>query len=293
MIQSMTGFGSAMLENDRLMVFAEIKTLNSKYFDVNLRTPRSLSAEKELILRELIKNKLRRGKISVMLEFQFKDTSVLGTRINRELAKGYYQEMLGLAGELNAPNQDIFRLTMMMPDVQSQNLQDDLVEDDWKVILGVFEQAINNCQGFRKSEGETLLKSFHENIEIINQKLEQVKAQDPKRVLNIKERIAQHMEEINNNDNFDKNRFEQEMVYYIEKLDISEEKVRLKSHLDYLLETLTSPQANGKKLNFISQEIGREINTIGSKANDATIQRYVVEMKEELEKIKEQVLNVL
>jgi len=138
-----------------------------------------------------------------------------------------------------------------------------------------------------------LLKSFEENIDIITKKLEQVKEQDPKRVLNIKERIAQHMEEINNNDNFDKNRFEQEMVYYIEKLDISEEKVRLKSHLDYLQETLNSAQANGKKLNFIAQEIGREINTIGSKANDAVVQRYVVEMKEELEKIKEQVLNVL
>ncbi|HAS38915.1 MAG TPA: YicC family protein [Microscillaceae bacterium] len=293
MIQSMTGFGSAVHENDRLTVFAEIKTLNSKYLDVNLRTPRILSAEKELILRELIKTHLKRGKISVLLEFQFKDTSILGTRINRELAKNYYQEMIELADEVNSSKQDIFRLTMMMPDVQSQNLQDDLQEDDWKVILGVFEQAISKCQEFRKSEGGSLLKSFEENIDIITKKLEQVKEQDPKRVLNIKERIAQHMEEINNNDNFDKNRFEQEMVYYIEKLDISEEKVRLKSHLDYLQETLNSAQANGKKLNFIAQEIGREINTIGSKANDAVVQRYVVEMKEELEKIKEQVLNVL
>ncbi|WP_299463898.1 YicC/YloC family endoribonuclease [uncultured Microscilla sp.] len=293
MIQSMTGFGSATHENDRLTVYAEIKTLNSKYLDVNVRIPRMMSAEKELILRELIKNQLRRGKTSVLLEFQFKDTSVQGTKINPQLAKGYYNEMLTLAGELGAPEQDIFRMTMMMPDVQMQNMKDDLQDDDWKVIKTVFEQAIEKCQNFRRSEGETLLASFHNNISIIKEKLELVKEQDPKRVIAIKERIAQHMEEINNNDNFDKNRFEQEMVYYIEKLDISEEKVRLQSHLDYLEETLSSSQANGKKLNFIAQEIGREINTIGSKANDAVIQRYVVEMKEELEKIKEQVLNVL
>lgn len=293
MIQSMTGFGSATHENNRLTVFAEVKTLNSKYLDVNLRTPRIITAEKELILRELIKNRLKRGKISVLLEFQFKDTSIQGTKINKELAKNYYKEMIDLAGGLNAPVQDIFRMTMMMPDVQMQNLNDDLEEDDWSVIRTVFEQAVDKCKEFRTSEGKNLLQSFQENIIIINQKLEKVKEQDPQRVINIKERIAQHMEEINNNDNFDKNRFEQEMVYYIEKLDISEEKVRLKSHLDYLTETLQSPQANGKKLNFISQEIGREINTIGSKANDAVIQRYVVEMKEELEKIKEQVLNVL
>lgn len=293
MIQSMTGFGSATHENDRLTVYAEIKTLNSKYLDVNVRMPRIVSAEKELILRELIKNQLKRGKTSVLLEFQFKDTSIQGTKINKELAKNYYNEMMDLAGGLNAPVQDIFRMTMMMPDVQMQNMKDDLLDDDWAVIKTVFEKAVQNCQEFRTSEGKTLLESFHSNISIINERLEQVKEQDPKRVIAIKERIAQHMEEINNNDNFDKNRFEQEMVYYIEKLDISEEKVRLKSHLDYLEETLKSSQANGKKLNFISQEIGREINTIGSKANDAVIQRYVVEMKEELEKIKEQVLNVL
>lgn len=146
MIQSMTGFGSATHENNRLTVFAEVKTLNSKYLDVNLRTPRIITAEKELILRELIKNRLKRGKISVLLEFQFKDTSIQGTKINKELAKNYYKEMIDLAGGLNAPVQDIFRMTMMMPDVQMQNLNDDLEEDDWSVIRTVFEQAVDKCK---------------------------------------------------------------------------------------------------------------------------------------------------
>ena len=183
---------------------------------------------------------------------------------------------------------------MQMPDVVNQELsREDIDEQEWEVIQKVLHEALDKCTDFRKNEGVALEKSFEEYITKIQSLLQKVDEQDPKRIITIKERIQNRVAEIKANDMFDPNRFEQEMIYYIEKLDITEEKVRLGKHLTYFLETLSSSEINGKKLNFITQEIGREINTIGAKANDADIQRMVVSMKEELEKIKEQILNVL
>ena len=295
MIISMTGFGSVNFENDNLVVFAEVKSLNSKFLDINFRLPRYFAAEKELELRNMLKEKLVRGKINVTLDFQYKNNGQPQTHINREILKSHYFNIQEVANELGATQQDILRLAMLMPDVISQDLvHEETSEEDWTVIMGVFEQALNKCIDFRKSEGKALETNFADYTKTIDTLLQKVIDRDPKRIETIKERIQTRIKELQGSDMFDANRFEQEMIYYIEKLDITEEKVRLKNHLDYFLKTLLSGDSNdGKKLNFISQEIGREINTIGSKANDAEIQRYVVEMKDELEKIKEQSLNVL
>lgn len=294
MIISMTGFGNASLENDKLVVVAEIKSLNSKFLDINLRLPRSFPAEKEIELRNLLKDKLVRGKVNATLEFQYKSEDTPHVHINHEILKAHYTELQSVATTLGATQQDLLRLSMQMPDVLIQDIsQTDTHEEDWLTIRDVFVQAIEKCQNFRKSEGEALEKEFHDYIAHIGRTLTSVEEQDPQRIEVVKTRIQGHLKEIEGNDLFDKNRFEQEMIYFIEKLDITEEKVRLKNHLDYFVKTLNLQETSGKKLNFISQEIGREINTIGSKANDASIQQLVVGMKEQLEKIKEQTLNVL
>ncbi len=294
MIVSMTGFGQANFENERLMIITEFKTLNSKYLDISLKLPKGFAADKELELRNLIKEHLQRGKINAVMDFQFKEQTESSVSINREILKYHFQVIREVANDLGADQQDLFRLAMQMPDVINQDLmQEETNDEDWPLIRKTFLEALQKCENFRQSEGEAMEKSFRTCIQNMSELLEKVKARDPQRQEMIKERIQNRIQEIQANEMFDQNRFEQEMIYYIEKLDITEEKVRLQNHLEYFAETLDSQQANGKKLNFISQEIGREINTIGAKANDAEIQRYVVQMKEELEKVKEQVLNVL
>jgi uncharacterized protein (TIGR00255 family) len=290
----MTGFGNAGIENERMVVFAEVKSLNSKYLDVNLKLPRNFPAEKELELRNLIKDKLQRGKISISLEVQYKGEASTNVRINSEVLKTHFHRLQAIALELSADQSDVFRLALQMPDVIAQDiLQGEEQEADWAVVISTFEQALSKCEAFRQQEGAALTQNFIEYGQNIGQYLQKVIDQDPQRIETIKNRVQDRLAEIAQNEQFDKNRFEQEMIYYIEKLDITEEKVRLQNHLDYFTQTVYDKEANGRKLNFIAQEIGREINTIGSKANDAVIQRLVVDMKEELEKIKEQVSNIL
>jgi uncharacterized protein (TIGR00255 family) len=294
MIISMTGFGSAEFENDKLKIIAEVKTLNSKYLDISFKLPRNFPSEKELELRNLLKERLVRGKINASLEIQYKDHDNSITQFNKDLLKAYYYEIKAVAQELEANQSDILRLAMQMPDVMIQELSlQQTPEEEWFWIQDTFGKALSKCDDFRKNEGKTLSRSFVSYVEHIEALLKQVEAQDPKRVESIKDKSQTTIAEIASNEMFDKNRFEQEMIYYIEKLDITEEKVRLKKHLDYFKDTLYLPDTNGKKLGFLSQEISREINTIGAKANDAQIQRWVVDMKDEIEKIKEQLSNIL
>jgi uncharacterized protein (TIGR00255 family) len=222
-------------------------------------------------------------------------SSKMGTnklQINEPVIAEYYKTLSGLANDLGAPHQDIFRMVMTMPDAYSSDTDAEALEEDWSLVRDTLIKACIACDGFRLQEGMALEKELIAYTERIRTLLDQVEAFDPRRIARTRERLQQ-VAELVANDNFDPNRFEQELIYYIEKFDISEEKVRLRSHISFFLETLHSSEANGKKLGFISQEMGREINTIGSKANDPDVQRLVVGMKEELEKIKEQSLNVL
>lgn len=292
MIKSMTGFGSARSANERLEAVVEIKSLNSKSLDTSFRLPRSFS-DKEHEVRHMLSQILERGKINVNIELQSIGEKKSRLNINRPLAKAYFEELHNLAAEMGASQQDIFRIVLQMQDIYNQEDNTEETEQDWQTIKQALQEAVQTCNEFRITEGKELASNLSAYIEKIRSLLGQVDNYDPQRMDNIRNRISSHIAEVVADEHFDKNRFEQEMIYYIEKLDISEEKVRLRVHMDYFTEVLTKEDSPGKKLNFISQEIGREINTIGSKANDAQIQRYVIDMKEELEKIKEQSLNIL
>jgi uncharacterized protein (TIGR00255 family) len=290
----MTGFGSATIETDKMAVSVEIKTLNSKFSDIYCRLPRSFS-NREIEVRNLLSKELERGKIEMMLNVIPKDEESAGTTINRPLVKAYFKDLIQTAKELGfeASQTEVLRMATMMPNTYNTNaLNTDEVEEEWKLIMKLINQAITNCKEFRLQEGQITRLKFVEYIDIIDGLLQLVIEQDPKRIPAIRERLEKSVADFINSENFDKNRFEQELIYYVEKYDISEEKVRLTNHLDYFKKELEIA-SNGKKLNFIAQEIGREINTIGSKANDAVIQRLVVQMKDELEKIKEQTMNIL
>ncbi len=283
----MTGFGSATIETDKMAVSVEIKTLNSKFSDIYCRLPRSFS-NREIEVRNLLSKELERGKIEMMLNVIPKDEESAGTTINRPLVKAYFKDLIQTAKELGfeASQTEVLRMATMMPNTYNTNaLNTDEVEEEWKLIMKLINQAITNCKEFRLQEGQITRLKFVEYIDIIDGLLQLVIEQDPKRIPAIRERLEKSVADFINSENFDKNRFEQELIYYVEKYDISEEKVRLTNHLDYFKKELEIA-SNGKKLNFIAQEIGREINTIGSKANDAVIQRLVVQMKDELEKSK-------
>ena len=214
-------------------------------------------------------------------------------KVNQTVVANYYQELKQTADQLQAPDADIFRIVMMMPEVYHNVSDTEAIEEDWETVREAIQMAVNACNAFRTQEGAALETELKQYIGNISDALEKVNGRDPERVRRIKEKLTQQVQDFVESEQFDENRFEQELIYYIEKLDISEEKVRLRNHLDFFIETLELPASSGKKLGFIGQEIGREINTIGSKANDAEIQRLVVGMKEELEKVKEQVLNIL
>jgi uncharacterized protein (TIGR00255 family) len=294
MIQSMTGFGSAFLETETLSISVEIKTLNSKFSDIYCKMPKTYSA-KEIEIRNLMQKELERGKMEISLNVVPKDEEHAGTAINRALVKAYFKDLLQTAQELDfSPDKtDLLRIATLMPNAfQTNIMSSEEMEREWQQILSVIKAAVDKCIGFRKQEGENTAHKFREYIGTIEDRLEKITEHDPKRIPLIKEKIQKALNELENQEAIDKNRFEQELIYYIERLDISEEKVRLTNHLGYFRKELES-LTNGKKLNFISQEIGREINTIGSKANDVVIQKFVVEMKDELEKIKEQTLNIL
>jgi uncharacterized protein (TIGR00255 family) len=292
MIKSMTGYGLSNLETDSLAVRVEVKSLNSKFLDINLKISKEYN-EKELEIRNLIANILERGKIGLILEIEEKGDVSPKVTINRELVKQYYKDLKETASLVGAGDTDLFKMALEFPKAVNSDSGSEDNTKVWEQVLKVLADALKKCDEFRTQEGRSLLQKLEEYILKIQNLLLKVDEADPARVQQIREKIKNHLEEYNLTEQVDQNRFEQELIYYIEKLDISEEKVRLKSHLQYFLETLKSSEANGKKLGFIAQEIGREINTIGSKANDASIQRFVVEMKEELEKIKEQSLNIL
>jgi uncharacterized protein (TIGR00255 family) len=293
MIKSMTGYGLGLFENQMLTVRCEVKSLNSKFLDLNLKLPRSLG-DKEFEAREIINKVLERGKVSVGFELEYKQETKKRLKVNKELAKAYYRELYDTAVYLGAPDTDLFRLVMQLPEVVSSDNENEHIEDEWNACQQALSEALKSCDAFRLQEGLALLKSFEEGISLISEQLQQIAQIDPQRAVKVKERIIAHLERSDiPPDQIDRNRLEQEIIFYLEKLDISEEKVRLTQHLEFFTETLHLPASNGKKLNFIAQEMGREINTIGSKANDASMQRMVVTMKEELEKIKEQVMNIL
>ncbi len=291
MIKSMTGFGKASDEFSGKKITVEIRSLNSKQLDLNLRMP-YIYKEKELELRGEIAKQIERGKVDISIYTEALQEA-LPIAINKTLAKAYYTELKALAEELHESESDLFKLTMQMPDVLKAERE--LVElnlDEWKLVKETVDKAIEAFQKFRTDEGKTLSNEFEMRIGFIVKLLTDVISLDDARVENIRQRIKNNIAELIEKDKIDENRFEQELIYYIEKLDITEEKLRLKTHLDYFTATMKE-LGSGRKMGFIAQEIGREINTIGSKANDSSIQKLVVQMKDELEKIKEQLLNVL
>ena len=286
MIQSMTGFGKATLQLPTKKITIEVKSLNSKGLDLNVRMP-SLYREMELGLRNLIASKLERGKIdfSIYIESTAEQTS---TRVNVPIVKAYINQLREVYPD--ADTTELMKMAVRMPDTMKVE-REEIDESEWATIQNVIEEALQNILNFRKDEGESLEKEFQLRIGNIRQFMNEALALDPERVQAIKERLQTAIAELQVN--VDENRFEQELIYYLEKLDITEEKVRLTNHLDYFLDTIKGTEANGRKLGFITQEMGREINTMGSKSNHAQMQKLVVQMKDELEKIKEQVLNVL
>ena len=291
MIKSMTGYGIASFDSGSTKYTVEIKSLNSKFLELSLRIPKAFS-EKEFQLRNECNKQIERGKVSLSINVEQADSSVKAAGIDEELLKNYYNQLKKVSNDLGEPASNLLQLALGLPEVVKYE-EDTVSEEEWKIVDKTFQQALAAFQQFRSDEGNVLEQDVKYRIGIILKNLELVEVEEPKRIPLIKERLNQFLNEAVARESIDQNRFEQELIYYIDKLDITEEKIRLKSHCDYFIETLKNADANGKKLGFISQEIGREINTLGSKANDASIQKLVVGMKEELEKIKEQLLNVL
>ena len=285
MIQSMTGYGKSVIQLPTKKISIEIKSLNSKNLDLNTRMP-SLYREKELDIRKLIASKLERGKIdfSLYMEITGEETS---TQINKTVVKQYIKQLKEV---VDGDEIELIKMAIRLPDAVTTE-RDDIDEDEWAQIAKEIDSSLEKIHLYRLDEGKTLESEFFDRIQNISDILEKVMAMDPERIEGVRERLQKGISDIK--EKVDQNRFEQELIYYIEKFDITEEKVRLKNHLDYFLKALKSTDSNGKKLGFIGQEIGREINTIGSKSNYAPMQKLVVQMKDELEKIKEQLLNVL
>ena len=291
MLKSMTGYGIAVFDSGNTKYTVEIKSLNSKFLELGLRIPKSFS-EKEFQLRNECNKQIERGKVNLSINVEKADSTVKAAGIDKDLLKHYFEQLKSVSAELNEPVANLFQLALGLPEVIKYE-EETVSEDEWKIVEKTFQQALADFQRFRSDEGNVLEQDIKYRIGIIQQNLELVEIEEPKRVTVIRERLNQFLADAVGREGIDQNRFEQELIYYIDKLDITEEKIRLKTHCNYFLETLKNADANGKKLGFISQEIGREVNTIGSKANDANIQKLVVGMKEELEKIKEQLLNVL
>ncbi|MFP9097472.1 YicC/YloC family endoribonuclease [Flavobacterium sp. RHBU_24] len=286
MIQSMTGFGKASLQLPTKKITVEIKSLNSKGLDLNVRMPGNLR-EMELGLRNIISQKLERGKVdfSLYVEITAEETS---SKINVPIVKAYIAQMREVIP--NGDDTELMKMAVRMPDALKTE-REEIDESEWEQIQEVINEALQNIQNFRVSEGVSLEKEFLMRISNIMRLMHETVAFDNERIANVKDRLRGSIAELEVN--VDENRFEQELIFYLEKMDITEEKVRLETHLNYFIETLAGSEANGRKLGFIGQEMGREINTMGSKANHSGMQKLVVQMKDELEKIKEQVLNVL
>ncbi|MFD2551347.1 YicC/YloC family endoribonuclease [Bizionia sediminis] len=285
MIHSMTGYGKSVIQLPTKKITIEIKSLNSKNLDLNARMP-SNYREKELSLRKLIGHKLERGKIdfSIFTEVTGEETT---TQVNKPVVKQYIKQLKEL---VDGNETELLKMAVRFPDALNTE-REDIDDNEWQAILEGVNTALQHITTYRQDEGLALETDFKARIANINRILEAIIAMDPERIEGVRERLRKGVEELK--EKVDENRFEQELVFYIEKFDITEEKVRLKNHLDYFVQALNSSDSNGKKLGFIGQEMGREINTIGSKSNYAPMQKLVVQMKDELEKIKEQLLNVL
>lgn len=292
MIQSMTGYGKATAELSDKKINVEIKSLNSKAMDLSTRIA-PLYREKEIEIRNEIAKALERGKVDFSLWIDKKDACELVTPINQDVVVAYYERIRTISETTGIPApEDWFSTLLRMPDVMTKNDIQELSEEEWKAVHATVLQAIQSLVDFRIQEGAALEKKFREKISNIAKLLTSVDPYEKERVEKIKERITDALEKTISVD-YDKNRLEQELIYYIEKLDVNEEKQRLGNHLKYFINTLETGTGQGKKLGFIAQEMGREINTLGSKSNHAEMQKIVVQMKDELEQIKEQVLNVM
>ena len=292
MILSMTGYGKAVVTYKEKKINVEIKSLNSKNFDLSTRIA-PLYREKEMEVRQTLANLLERGKVDFSLWIE-KDAALDATPINAQLVKNYYQQIKNIATEIGIPEpNDWFSTLLHLPDVTTKTEIEVLEEDEWNVTKQAIDKAVECLIDFRKQEGAALERKFHEKINNIEALLKSIEPYEESRVPKIKEKIIEGLEQVAKVD-YDRNRLEQELIYYIEKLDINEEKQRLANHLNYFRETMQEKgHGVGKKLGFIAQEMGREINTTGSKSNQAEMQNIVVKMKDELEQIKEQVLNAL
>ncbi|MGM9705827.1 MAG: YicC/YloC family endoribonuclease [Prevotella sp.] len=291
MIQSMTGYGRTTVTYNNKKINVEIKSLNSKSLDLSTRIA-PLYREKEMEIRQLITEKLIRGKVDFSLWIE-KDSGSETAFINASLVESYYRQISDIAAKTGIPApQDWFYTLLRMPDVTTRNEMEQLTDEEWNAAREAVVEAVDELVDFRIQEGAALQRKFHEKVDNIQHLLESIEPYEKSRVEKIKARIIDGLKTIPNVD-YDKNRLEQELIYYIEKLDISEEKQRLANHLTYFRQTMDEPGGQGKKLGFIAQEMGREINTTGSKSNNAEMQNIVVKMKDELEQIKEQVLNAL
>ena len=290
MIKSMTGYGKAegVVENKKISV--EVRSLNGKFLDCSLRVP-GLYRQKEMLVRSKAAKEVVRGKVDISISYE----SLEGEQnffINRGLVKNYYQGLSEISKELNISEENVLGTLMKMPEVMRSEKQK-LSEGEWSGIEELIDEALVSFNSFRLAEGDVLQKEVEARINEITSLLVQVEPFESERIEAIKTRIRKNIDEIVSKDGFDQNRFEQELIFYMERYDITEEKVRLKAHCEHFITTMNDEQAQGKKLGFISQEIGREINTLGSKANHAEMQKIVVQMKDELEKIKEQSLNIM
>jgi uncharacterized protein (TIGR00255 family) len=290
MLKSMTGFGKSTIILEGKTVTIEIKSLNSKQLDLNIKLPPAFR-EKEPEVRSVISQKLERGKIELTGNIDYTDAE-LPSSFNRSLITAYYREMKDIAASLGEHNTDLLSVILKIPDVLKPS-REVLTDEEWKSISTCLNDAIAELNKFRQHEGGLLMSDFKNRISVIAGLLGNLDMFEESRNTQFREKLRVSVSEFAANNTLDSNRFEQEIIYYLEKLDITEEKVRLLKHLEYFTDTMNESETNGRKLSFVTQEIGREINTIGSKANDADIQRIVVQMKDELEKIKEQLANIL
>lgn len=292
MIQSMTGYGKVTADLSDKKINVEIKSLNSKAMDLSTRIAPAYR-EKEIEIRNEVSKFLERGKVEFNLWVEKKDADQLATPINVELISAYYKRIKDMSDTLGIPEpEDWFSTLLRLPDVMSKNEIQELDENEWNAVHEAILEVVGHLVDFRKQEGAALEKKFREKIENITQLLSSIDTYENERIDKVKSRITDALEKTLSVD-YDKTRLEQELIYYIEKLDINEEKQRLSNHLNYFISTMENGSGQGKKLGFIAQEMGREINTLGSKSNHAEMQKIVVQMKDELEQIKEQVLNVM
>lgn len=291
MIRSMTGFGSASVQVGNKTILAEIKSVNSKFFDLSLRLP-SVFREKELEIRTELNRTIERGKVECTVSIESPEAQRRAT-FNIELLKAYHEELKTVQQALNLKETpELLRTLLNMPDVMVTE-KNGLSEEDWKALQQALQGATNAFDVFRQKEGSTLKVDLEQRVVAIRDNMVRLEPFEKSRIEQVRKKLQTSLEEFVQVSEIDRNRFEQELIYYLEKLDITEEKVRLKSHCDFFLKTMNEELSSGKKLSFIAQEIGREINTIGSKSNDAAMQKIVVDMKDDLEKIKEQVLNII